>query len=76
MVIFKVIVKRNGELKEILFEYVVLGDIVMFDVGWYILCDLCFIEIVNLKVEEFVLIGEFVFVDKDVIYYFFMWSDE
>lgn len=54
----KAIVKRNGVLKEIPSEEVVLGDIVIIDAGRYIPADLRLIESANLKIDEAAFTGE------------------
>lgn len=54
----KAIVKRDGELKEIPSEEVVIGDIVIIDAGRYIPADLRLIESANLKIEESAFTGE------------------
>lgn len=60
----KAVVKRNGKLKEIPSEEVVLGDIIILDAGRYIPCDIRLIECANLKIEESALTGESVPVEK------------
>lgn len=61
----KAIVKRDGELKEINSEDLVLGDIVIIDAGRYIPADLRLIESANLKIEESAFTGESVPAEKD-----------
>ena len=60
----KAIVKRDGELKEIPSEEVVVGDIVIIDAGRYIPADLRLLESANLKIEESAFTGESVPSDK------------
>jgi len=60
----KAVVKRDGELKEIPSQEVVLGDIIVIDAGRYVPCDLRLLEAANLKIEESTLTGESVPVDK------------
>ena len=61
----KAIVKRDGELKEIPSEEVVVGDIVIIDAGRYIPADLRLLESANLKIEESAFTGESVPSDKN-----------
>ncbi|MGL4774215.1 MAG: cation-translocating P-type ATPase [Clostridium sp.] len=61
----KALVKRNGTLKEIPSEEVVVGDIVVIDAGRYIPADLRLIESANLKIEESAFTGESVPAEKD-----------
>lgn len=61
----KVIVKRDGSLKEILSEDIVPGDIVIIDAGRYIPGDLRLIDTANLKIEESAFTGESVPSEKD-----------
>ncbi len=61
----KAIVKRSGELIEVLSEEVVPGDIVVLDAGRYIPADLRLIESANLQIEESALTGESVPTTKD-----------
>ncbi|MGL4107202.1 calcium-translocating P-type ATPase, PMCA-type [Clostridium sp. LP20] len=61
----KALVKRDGELKEIPSEEVVIGDIVIIDAGRYIPADLRLIESANLKMEESAFTGESLPSDKD-----------
>jgi P-type Ca2+ transporter type 2C len=61
----KALVRREGKQREISSEDVVVGDIIILDAGRYIPCDLKLVESVNLKVEEAVLTGESVPVDKN-----------
>ena len=55
--------------QEISSEEVVVGDIIILDAGRYIPCDLKLVESVNLKVEEAVLTGESVPVDKNTDFF-------
>lgn len=61
----KAIVKRDGTLKEIPSEDLVVGDIVIIDAGRYIPADLRLIESANLKIEESAFTGESVPSEKD-----------
>ncbi|MBS5969548.1 MAG: calcium-transporting P-type ATPase, PMR1-type [Clostridium perfringens] len=61
----KVLVKRDGSLKEILSEDIVPGDIVIIDAGRYIPGDLRLIDTANLKIEESAFTGESVPSEKD-----------
>ena len=61
----KALVRRGGKQQEISSEEVVVGDIIILDAGRYIPCDIKLVESVNLKVEEAVLTGESVPVDKN-----------
>lgn len=61
----KAIVKRDGELKEIPSEEVVIGDLVIIDAGRYIPADLRLIESANLKIEESAFTGESVPSEKN-----------
>lgn len=54
----RALVKRDGEIKEIPSEDVVIGDIVIIDAGRYIPADLRLIESANLKIEESAFTGE------------------
>ncbi|MGL5381124.1 cation-translocating P-type ATPase [Clostridium sp.] len=54
----KAIVKRDGVIKEIPSEEVVIGDIVIIDAGRSIPADLRLMEAVNLKIEESAFTGE------------------
>ena len=59
------VVKRDGHLKEIKAEELVVGDIVEVEAGRTIAADLRLVESVNLKIEEASLTGESVPVLKD-----------
>ncbi|NKF07077.1 calcium-translocating P-type ATPase, PMCA-type [Clostridium gasigenes] len=61
----KALVKRDGQLKEIPSEEVVVGDIVIIDAGRYIPADLRILESANLKIEESAFTGESVPADKN-----------
>ena len=61
----KVLVKRDGETKEIESEKIVEGDIVILDAGRFIAADLRLIESANLQVDESALTGESVPASKD-----------
>lgn len=54
----KAIVKRDGNIKEIPSEEVVLGDIIVLDAGRYLPADLRLIESANLKIDESAFTGE------------------
>ena len=60
----KALVKRDGEIKEIPSEEVVVGDIIIIDAGRYIPADLRILESANLKIEESAFTGESVPADK------------
>lgn len=61
----KALVKRDGLIKEIPSEEVVVGDIIVIDAGRYIPADLRLIESVNLKIEESAFTGESVPAEKN-----------
>ena len=61
----KAIVKREGNIKEIPSEEVVVGDIVILDAGRYIPADLRLIESSNLKIDESAFTGESVPAEKN-----------
>ncbi|NMA03971.1 MAG: HAD-IC family P-type ATPase, partial [Clostridiales bacterium] len=60
----KTSVKRDGFLKEIPVEELVVGDIVAIEAGHYIPADLRLMEAANLKIDESILTGESVPVEK------------
>lgn len=59
-------VRRCGEVKSILSEDIVPGDVVIIENGSYIPADIRFINTYNLKVEESALTGETIPVEKNV----------
>ncbi|HZX21824.1 MAG TPA: HAD-IC family P-type ATPase, partial [Clostridia bacterium] len=63
-------VKRDGFLKEIPIEELVVGDVVAIEAGHYIPADLRLMEAANLKIDESILTGESIPVEKidDTIY--------
>ena len=61
----KALVRRNGEVKEVISHEVVPGDILILDTGRYISADIRLIESVNLQIEESALTGESVPSHKD-----------
>ncbi|RII34955.1 calcium-translocating P-type ATPase, PMCA-type [Clostridium chromiireducens] len=61
----KAIVKRDGIIKEIPSEEVVVGDIIILDAGRYLPADLRLIESANLKIDESAFTGESVPAEKD-----------
>lgn len=61
----KAIVKRDGIIKEIPSEEVVVGDIIVLDAGRYLPADLRLIESANLKIDESAFTGESVPAEKD-----------
>ncbi len=61
----KALVRRNGEVKEIISQDIVPGDILILDTGRFISADIRLIESVNLQIEESALTGESVPSDKD-----------
>lgn len=60
----KTLVKRNGVLEEVHVEELVAGDIVHIEAGRYIPADLRLVEVANLKIDESILTGESVPVEK------------
>lgn len=61
------LVRRDGEVKEILSEEIVPGDIVILDAGRFVPADIRLIESFNLQIEESTLTGESVAVEKDAL---------
>lgn len=61
----KAIVKRDGNIKEIPSEEVVIGDIIILDAGRYLPADLRLIESANLKIDESAFTGESVPAEKN-----------
>lgn len=61
----KAIVRRDGNIKEIPSEEVVIGDIIILDAGRYLPADLRLIESANLKIDESAFTGESVPAEKD-----------
>jgi Ca2+-transporting ATPase len=61
----KALVRRDGEVREIQSEEIVIGDIVILDAGRFISADLRLLESNNLQIEESALTGESVPTDKD-----------
>ena len=61
----KALVKRDGVLKEIPSEEIVVGDIVIVDAGRYIPADIRLIESINLKIDESAFTGESLPTEKD-----------
>ncbi len=59
------IVRRDGKIKEINSEDLVVGDIVILEAGSYVPADLRLIESVNLQIEESALTGESVPAKKE-----------
>ena len=59
------LVRRDGEVREINSENVVVGDIVILDAGRYVPADLRLIESANLQIEESALTGESVPAEKN-----------
>ncbi len=57
-------VKRNGEIKQIKWEDLVPGDIVLLEAGDYVPADMRLLQSTSLKIEEAALTGESVPVDK------------
>ena len=65
MSILKAKVIRDGEIKEISSEELVVGDVVLLEAGMQVPADLQLIETMNLKIDEKALTGESVAVEKD-----------
>ncbi|OOM74276.1 calcium-transporting ATPase 1 [Clostridium puniceum] len=61
----KAIVKRDGNIKEIPSEEVVIGDIIVLDAGRYLPADLRLVESANLKIDESAFTGESVPSEKN-----------
>jgi len=61
----KALVLRDGEVKEIVSEKLVPGDILILDAGRFIAADIRLIESVNLQIDESALTGESVPSDKE-----------
>jgi len=61
----KVLVRRNGEVKQINSDQVIPGDILILDAGRIIAADIRIIESANLQLEESALTGESVPSQKD-----------
>ncbi|KYZ77784.1 ATPase [Anaerosporomusa subterranea] len=59
------LVRRDGEVKEINSEEIVLGDIIVLDAGRFVPADLRLIESANLQIEESALTGESVPSEKN-----------
>ncbi len=60
----KTSVKRDGFLKEVPVEELVVGDVVAIEAGHYIPADLRLMEAANLKIDESILTGESIPVEK------------
>lgn len=65
MTLTKVLVRREGETREIDSEKIVPGDVLILDAGRMIAADLRLIESVELQIEESALTGESVPAQKD-----------
>ena len=61
----KSLVRRDGEIREINSEGLVVGDIVVLDAGRFIPADIRLIESANLQIEESALTGESVPTEKN-----------
>ena len=61
----KVLVRRDGEVKELEAEKIVPGDILVLDAGRFVAADLRLMESANLQIEESALTGESVPSEKD-----------
>lgn len=59
------LVKRDGKIKEIKSEELVVGDILIIEAGRTVGADVRLVETINLKVEEASLTGESTSVEKD-----------
>lgn len=65
MSILRAKVIRDGEVKEISSEDLVIGDVVLLEAGQQVPADLKLVETANLKIDEKALTGESVAVEKD-----------
>lgn len=65
MSVLKAKVVRDGEVKEISSEELVVGDVVLLEAGMQVPADLQLVETANLKIDEKALTGESVAVEKD-----------
>lgn len=65
--VFDVWVICDGKEKMILVNEFVVGDIVLLDVGDYVFVDGWLLDVGLLKVDEGMLIGELIFVEKEVM---------
>lgn len=65
MSVLKAKVVRDGEVKEISSEELVIGDVVLLEAGMQVPADLQLVETANLKIDEKALTGESVAVEKD-----------
>ena len=61
----KALVRRENQVREIVSEDIVPGDIVILDAGRYIPADIRLIESANLQIDESALTGESVAAEKD-----------
>lgn len=59
---------RDGEIREISSEELVIGDVVLLEAGQQVPADLQLVETANLKIDEKALTGESVAVEKDSQY--------
>lgn len=60
----RALVRRDGEVKEIISEDLVVGDVIILDAGRYVPADTRLIESANLQIEESALTGESVPTEK------------